>query len=284
MDLGQAFSGIKVLAVARIVAAPFAAYQLAMHGADVIQIENPEAPDSARTSGNLSTPFHDAKMAHNFLAYNANKRSMTLAINTAAGQQVFRKMAASADVVIENLRGGTMAPTARLRGPQEDQLLASFSCSSRVTGRRVPKSDPAIDGVIQAVSGMMSITAPPERDRSRPARRSSDYTTAMLLRSGSRSLSFSAQRIGEGQRSTSQCSDRDDDDGRRSVLRAITATKPAALGNASARAATSATRTAARRPLSFAVPSRFRRREKFWKAIDGMDIPRSALCQRCRRG
>ena len=42
--------------------------------------------DSARTSGNLPTPFHEAKMAYNFLAYNANKRSMTLAINTPAGQ------------------------------------------------------------------------------------------------------------------------------------------------------------------------------------------------------
>src|ERR671910_1414068 len=109
MDLGHAFSGIKVLAVARIVAAPFAAYQLAMHGADVIHIENPEAPDSSRTSGNLTTPFHDAKMAHNFLAYNANKRSMTLAISTPEGQEVFRRLAKNADVVIENLKGGTMA-------------------------------------------------------------------------------------------------------------------------------------------------------------------------------
>src|ERR1044071_4000232 len=77
MDLQQAFSGIKVLAVARIVAAPFAAYQLAMHGADVIHIEN--------------------------------KRSMTLVINTPQGQEVFRRLAKTADVVIENLKGGTMA-------------------------------------------------------------------------------------------------------------------------------------------------------------------------------
>src|SRR3978361_1335132 len=100
MDLQHAFSGIKVLAVARIVAAPFAAYQLAMHGADVIHIEHPEDGDSSRTSGNLSTAFHDAHMAHNFLAYNANKRAMTLSINTPAGQDVFRKMVAKADVVI----------------------------------------------------------------------------------------------------------------------------------------------------------------------------------------
>ena len=65
------------------VAAPFAAYQLALHGADVIHIEQPDRGDSSRTSGNLPTVFHKTQMAHNFLAYNANKRSMTLAINTA---------------------------------------------------------------------------------------------------------------------------------------------------------------------------------------------------------
>ena len=93
MDLQQAFSGIKVLAVARVVAAPFGAYQLALHGADVIHIENPQDGDSARTSGNLATPFHEAEMAYNFLAYNANKRAITLSINTPEGQEVFRRLA-----------------------------------------------------------------------------------------------------------------------------------------------------------------------------------------------
>src|SRR3954463_11334294 len=102
MNPEQAFSGVKVLAVTRIVAAPFAAYQLALHGADVIHIEHPDGGDSARTSGNLGTPFHESLMGYNFLAYNANKRSMTLTINTPAGQDVFRRMAKNADVVIEN--------------------------------------------------------------------------------------------------------------------------------------------------------------------------------------
>ena len=109
MEFEQAFSGIRVLAIARIVSAPFAAYQLSLHGADVIHIEHPDCGDSSRISGNLQTPFHAARMAHNFLAYNANKRSMTLTINTPEGQEVFRRMAKRADVVIENLKGGTMA-------------------------------------------------------------------------------------------------------------------------------------------------------------------------------
>ena len=48
MDLEQAFTGINVLAVARIVAAPFAAYQLALHDADVVHIEHPDGGDSSR--------------------------------------------------------------------------------------------------------------------------------------------------------------------------------------------------------------------------------------------
>ena len=109
MNLDQAFTGIKVLAVARIVAAPFAAYQLSMHGADVIRIEHPDNGDTSRTSGFPPTPFQKAQMGHNFVAYNSNARSMTLRIDTPAGQAVFRRMAKTADVVLENLKGGTMA-------------------------------------------------------------------------------------------------------------------------------------------------------------------------------
>ena len=106
---GQIFSGLKVLAVARVVAAPFAAYQLAMHGADVIHIEDPDGGDTHRRTGDLGTPFRERDLSRTFLAYNSNKRSLTLKINGAEGQAVFRRMAARADVVIENLKGGTMA-------------------------------------------------------------------------------------------------------------------------------------------------------------------------------
>src|SRR5688572_15284187 len=153
MNMQEAFSGVKVLAVARIVAAPFAAYQLAMHGADVIHIEapGPTIGDSSRTSGNLATPFHDAKMAYNFLAYNSNKRSMTLAINTAAGQAVFRRMAEKADVVLDNLKGGTMARYGLDFENLKKINRGIICCSVTGYGQTGPKkSDPAIDTVIQA--------------------------------------------------------------------------------------------------------------------------------------
>ena len=196
----QAFSGIKVLAVARIVAAPFASYQLAMHGADVIHIEQPGVGDSSRTSGNLATPFHKAEMAHTFLAYNSNKRSITLAINTPPGQEVFRRMVKDADVVIENLRGGTMARYGL--GYEDLQKINPriIFCSVTGYGQTGPKkSDPAIDGVIQAVSGMMSITGTPESGPLKTGSTIVDYCTGYAAALAIVSALFQRSRTGMGQ-------------------------------------------------------------------------------------
>ena len=190
-----AFTGVKVLAVARVVAAPFAAYQLAMHGADVIHIENPSEGDSARTSGNLATPFHKAEMAYNFLAYNANKRSITLAINTPGGQDVFRRLAGSADVVIENLRGGTMTRYGLGYDDLNKINPRIIFCSVTGYGQTGPKkSDPAIDGVIQAVSGMMSITGTPETGPLKSGSTIVDYTTGYAA-----ALGISVEALGKAE-------------------------------------------------------------------------------------
>jgi crotonobetainyl-CoA:carnitine CoA-transferase CaiB-like acyl-CoA transferase len=276
MDLEQAFTGIKVLAVARIVAAPFAAYQLAMHGADVIHIENPDGGDSSRTSGNLRTPFHDARMAHNFLAYNANKRSLTLAISTPAGQEVFRRMARNADVVIENLKGGTMA---RYGLGYEDLKKLNpriIFCSVTGYGQTGPKkSDPAIDGVVQAVSGMMSITGTPETGPLKTGSTIVDYTTGYAAALGIAIALFQRTRTGLGQAIDVAMLETAITMMGGEVLRAITANEtPPLVGNGSGKGAyVSNTYCCKEGHLSIAAGA-FSRREKFWKAIDAADIPR----------
>ncbi len=200
MDLKQAFSGIKVLAVTRVVAAPFAAYQLAMHGADVIHVENPDEGDSSRWSGNLGSPFEKVGMAHTFLAFNSNKRSLTLTINTPEGQAIFRKLAETADVVIENLKGGTMA---RYGLGYEDLRKINkgiIFCSVTGYGQTGPKkNDPAIDGVIQATSGMMSITGTKETGPLKTGSTIIDYTTGYAAALGIATALFQRSRTGEGQ-------------------------------------------------------------------------------------
>ena len=275
MDLQQAFSGIRVLAVARIVAAPFAAYQLAMHGADVIHVEHPDGGDSSRTSGNLATPFHDAQMAHNFLAYNANKRSMTLAISTPEGQEVFRRLAKNADVVIENLKGGTMA---RYGLGYEDLKKINrgiIFCSVTGYGQTGPKkSDPAIDGVIQAVSGMMSITGTPETGPLKSGSTIVDYTTGYAAALGIAIALFQRTRTGEGQAIDVAMLETAVTMMGGEVLRAITANEtPPLVGNASGKGVyVSNTYRCKEGHLSIAAggPSR---REKLWKAMEATDIP-----------
>ncbi len=278
MDLEQAFSGIKVLAVARIVAAPFAAYQLAMHGADVIHVEHPDGGDSSRTSGNLRTPFHEAGMAHNFLAYNANKRSLTLAINTPRGQEVFRRLAKDADVVIENLKGGTMARYGL--GYEDLRKINSriIFCSVTGYGQTGPKkSDPAIDGVIQAVSGMMSITGTSETGPLKSGSTIVDYTTGYAAALGIAIALFQRTRTGEGQAIDVAMLETAMTMMGGEVLRAITANEtPPLVGNASGKGGyVSDTYPCKEGHLSIAAgaPSR---REKLWKAIHATEIPQDA--------
>ncbi len=275
MDLTQAFSGIKVLAVARIVAAPFAAYQLALHGADVIHIEHPEGGDSARTSGNLQTPFHDARMAHNFLAYNANKRSITLSINTPAGQAVFLRMAKDADVVIENLRGGTMA---RYGLGYEDLKKINpgiVFCSVTGYGQTGPKkSDPAIDGVIQAVSGMMSITGTPETGPLKSGSTIVDYTTGYCAALGIAIALFQRQKSGQGQAIDVSMLETAMTMMGGEVQRAITANEtPPLVGNGSGKGAYVSNTYRCKEGYLAIAAGAASRREKLWKAIDGTDIP-----------
>jgi len=275
MDFDQAFTGIKVLAVARIVAAPFAAYQLAMHGADVIHIENPDAPDSSRTSGNLATPFHAAHMAHNFLAYNSNKRSMTLAINTPAGQDVFRRLAKTADVVIENLKGGTMARYGLGFDDLKKLNRGIVFCSVTGYGQTGPKkSDPAIDGVIQAASGMMSITGTPETGPLKTGSTIVDYTTGYAAALGIAMALFHRTRTGEGQAIDVSMLETAMTMMGGEVLRAITANEtPPLVGNGSGKGVyVTNTYRCKEGWLSIAAGAPARR-EKLWKCMDAMDIP-----------
>jgi crotonobetainyl-CoA:carnitine CoA-transferase CaiB-like acyl-CoA transferase len=271
MSSDQAFTGVKVLAVARVVAAPFAAYQLAMHGADVIHIENPSEGDSARTSGNLVTPFHKAEMAYNFLAYNANKRSITLAINTPAGQEVFRRMAVSADVVIENLKGGTMA---RYGLGYEDLKKVNpriIFCSVTGYGQTGPKKS---DPVIQAVSGMMSITGTPETGPLKSGSTIVDYTTGYAAALGIATALFQRTRTGVGQAIDVAMLETAITMMGGEVLRAIAANEtPPLVGNGSGKGGyVSDTYRCKEGHLSIAAGAPARR-EKLWKAIDAADIP-----------
>jgi crotonobetainyl-CoA:carnitine CoA-transferase CaiB-like acyl-CoA transferase len=214
-------------------------------------------------------------MAHNFLAYNANKRSLTLSINTPEGQAVFRRLAKNADVVIENLRGGTMA---RYGIGYEDLNKVNpriIFCSVTGYGQTGPKkSDPAIDGVIQAVSGMMSITGTPQSGPLKTGSTIVDYTTGYAAALGLAVALFQRTRTGKGQMIDVSMLETAMTMMGGEVLRAITANEtPPLVGNASGKGAyVSDTYPCKEGHLSIAASGALRR-EKLWKVIDGAEIP-----------
>nr|WP_294518682.1 CoA transferase [uncultured Rhodopila sp.] len=154
---GRPFSGIRILDFTQVLAGPFASYQLALLGAEVIKIERRGGEDMRRTP--LSREWADRNMAPPFLAVNGNKKSLTLDLQKPAAREIVLKLAANADVVMENFRPGVM-----------DRLGLGYAALSAVNpkliycaisgfGQTGPSSGEAgYDGKIQAMSGIMAIT------------------------------------------------------------------------------------------------------------------------------
>ena len=102
------FEGVRVLDLTHVLAGPFATYQLALLGADVIKIEPPDEPDQTRNIG-ADKALNAANMGTFYLAQASNKRSITLNLKTEQGREILRKLVARADVMVENYRPGALA-------------------------------------------------------------------------------------------------------------------------------------------------------------------------------
>jgi len=149
--------GVRVLDLTNVLAGPFATMHLALAGADVIKIENPEGGDLARKLGNVPA-LNQELMGTSFLAQNANKRSLTLNLKYDEGREIFHRLAADADVVVENFRPGVMA---RLGAGYETLRALNprlIYCAISGFGQTGPDaSKPAYDQIIQGLSGVMDV-------------------------------------------------------------------------------------------------------------------------------
>lgn len=160
--MNKLLDGITVLDLTNVLSGPFTGYQMALLGADVIKIETPGSGDLARQLG-ADAELNKEKMGTSFLAQNAGKRSISLNLKTAKGKEVFRRLAADADVILENFRPGVMD---RL-GLGYASLKADFPeliyCAISGFGQTGPLANaPAYDQIIQGKSGVMSITGDTE--------------------------------------------------------------------------------------------------------------------------
>ncbi|WP_159912147.1 CaiB/BaiF CoA-transferase family protein [Pantoea sp. 18069] len=159
-------SHLRVLDLSRILAAPWAGQILADLGATVTKVERPGAGDDTRSWG---PPFlkdaegQETREAGYYLAVNRGKRSITVSLDTAEGQQIVRDLALQSDIVLENYKAGTLA-----RYGLDEASLRKINprliyCSVTGFGQTGPRRDqPAYDFLIQAMGGLMSVTG--ERD------------------------------------------------------------------------------------------------------------------------
>ena len=188
--------GIRVVDLSRVLAGPFCGALLGDMGADVIKVEDPQAGDESRT-----WPPHKDGESAGYIVNNRNKRGIAVNLKTAEGVDVVRRLAARADVLIENFRTGTMEEF----GLGYDALAAAnprlVYASVSAFGRTGPRAAGAgYEALMQAFSGIMSITGEPGGAPVRCGVSFLDLTTGILCAFGVLNALYYRERTGLGQR------------------------------------------------------------------------------------
>lgn len=194
------FEGIRVIDVTHVLAGPFAAYQLALLGADVIKVEHPDDPDQSRAYGS-DKDLNRRGMGTAYLTQGSNKRSIALDLKQEKDRDILKQLAATADIFVENYRPGAFEALGlgyeALAALNPRLIYASLSAF----GQNGPRGQQtAYDHVIQATSGIMAMTGQKGGEPTKLGAPAVDYATGM---SGAFALSaalFQRERTGQGQR------------------------------------------------------------------------------------
>ena len=189
-------SGMVALDLTQIMAGPVCTMLLADMGADVIKIEKPNGGDDTRRMG---PPFAGG-WAAGFLALNRNKRSLALNLRDEAGRQVFRRLLADADVVVENFRPGVMERLGLDYAALAQIKPSLVYCSISGFGATGPYRDRGgFDLVAQGMSGLMSITGFPDSPPAKVGVPITDISAGTLAAYGILCAYIHALKTGQGQ-------------------------------------------------------------------------------------
>ena len=192
------FEGVKILDFTQVLAGPYASYQLALLGADVIKVERREGEDMRRTP--LSREWAERGLAPAFQAINGNKRSLTLDLQKPDAIAIVTKLAAQVDVVMENFRPGVM-----------DKLGIGYQALSAINPKLIycavsgfgqtgpDRLRPGYDGKMQALSGIMAITGHPETGPTRAGFAVCDVLSGATAAFAVSSALYQRDRTGKGQ-------------------------------------------------------------------------------------
>lgn len=183
-----------MLDLSRFIAGPHCAALLADMGADVLKVERPGGEDSRRTA-----PFYQGQAVYT-IAFNRNKRAITLDTRAPAGRALLHRLVEWADVVVENYRPGTMERMgfgiAELQRINPRVILTSISGM----GQTGPDHDAAMfDSIAQAKSGLMARNGPAPDEPELVGTYIGDYLTAVYGALGTMFALYARERTGAGQ-------------------------------------------------------------------------------------
>ncbi|SKA02060.1 Crotonobetainyl-CoA:carnitine CoA-transferase CaiB [Enhydrobacter aerosaccus] len=196
--MSKPFTGIKVLDFTRVLAGPYGSYQLALLGADVVKVESREGDDMRY--GTRANEWEKRGLAAPWIAVNAGKRSITLDLKKPKAIEIVKRLAAQADVVMENFRPGVMDKL----GIGYETLKAInprlIYCAVSGFGQVGPAAKTAaFDGMIQAMSGLMSITGFPQNGPTRVGFAGADVMSGATAALGVASALYQRTHTGKGQ-------------------------------------------------------------------------------------
>ena len=188
--------GLKVLDLSRVLAGPYATMTLADLGADVLKIEHPERGDDTRHWG---PPFAGGESAY-FLSVNRNKRSTGVDLKTGEGLEWVRRLAADADVVIENWRRGALEKMGLGYEALKSENPGLVYCSITGFGPGPDEDRPGYDFLVQARAGIMGITGQPGGEPTKVGVAAADIFCGMLAANAILAALHRRSVTGEGAR------------------------------------------------------------------------------------
>jgi crotonobetainyl-CoA:carnitine CoA-transferase CaiB-like acyl-CoA transferase len=192
------FAGVRVLDFTQVFAGPFGCYQLALLGADVIKVERPSGDDMRR--GPPNKEWAARNLGTGWMSINSNKRTLALDLTKPKAIEIVKRLAAKADIVMENFRPGVM-----------DKLGIGYEALSAINAKLIycavsgfgqngpERTTASYDGKIQAMSGIMAVTGFPETGPMRAGFAVCDAIAGMTAAFAVSSALFQRTHTGKGQ-------------------------------------------------------------------------------------
>ncbi|MEX2274811.1 MAG: CoA transferase [Actinomycetota bacterium] len=191
-------AGIRILDLTRILAGPLATMVLADLGADVIKVERPDGGDDTRSWG---PPFVGEDAAY-FLSINRNKRSIVLDLGSDDDRQTAARLARHTDVLVENFRPGLMQRWGLGYNELRETNPGIVYCSLSAFGEQTNAARPGYDIIVQALSGLMSVTGERDGDPVKVGVALLDVVTGLFAANGMQAALRARDASGDGQRLT----------------------------------------------------------------------------------